>query len=150
MRHLVVSWLCEAYHQREACLDGFALQQSLEIKVEQSGGYGIRPGAAQIMAAIVSAAICLAFDASNETVVATSDKLQDEVTSTRLENVIAANDVYNRNRKKWGNFDHKKHTTEYKVPCWQCHGDRKGGNIGTPLGGQKKCNQCHTGTPSFR
>ena len=108
------------------------------------------PRVAQMMAIIVSASICLVFDASNEVIEATSAESLGIATSAHLEDIVAANDTYNRNRKKWGNFDHKKHITEYRVPCRQCHGDRKGGNGGTPLGGQKKCNQCHIGTPAFR
>jgi hypothetical protein len=99
---------------------------------------------------IVSAAICLAFDASNEGIEATSDEAQGIATSAHLENIVAANDTYDRNRKKWGNFDHKEHITEYKVPCRECHDNRRGGNIRTPLAGPKKCNQCHKGTPTFR
>jgi hypothetical protein len=110
----------------------------------------MRPRVAQMLFIIVSAAICLAFDASNEVIEATSDEAQEIAASTRLENTVAANDTYDRNRKKWGNFDHKKHTTEYKVPCRQCHGSRRAGNIRTPFLGPKKCNQCHKGTPTFR
>ena len=110
----------------------------------------MRRRVAQMMSIMVSVGICLAFDASHEGIEATSAEPLGIATSARLENIVAANDTYDRNRKKWGNFDHKKHTTEYKVPCRQCHDDRGGGNISTSFVVPKKCNQCHTGTPAFR
>jgi hypothetical protein len=110
----------------------------------------MRPSVAQIRALMVSAAICLVFDVSNDVLEATTDEVRGIATSTRLENTVAANDTYDRNRRKWGNFDHKRHTTEYKVPCWQCHGYREGGSTRTFFLRPKKCGQCHTATPTFQ
>lgn len=72
------------------------------------------------------------------------EKPKDMAGSRDLDVLMLDNDGYMKDRKGPVKFTHRKHASEYKVLCWDCHHDFKDGqNIWVAWGETKKCSQCH-------
>ena len=73
-----------------------------------------------------------------------SEKPKDMASYRDLDVLMIDNDGYKKDRKGPVKFTHKKHASEYKVLCWDCHHDfQDGKNIWVAWGETKKCHQCH-------
>jgi hypothetical protein len=58
--------------------------------------------------------------------------------------IIIKGDSYKKDTKGPVKFSHKKHSTEYKAACDECHHDYKDGkNVWTAMDPVKKCSECH-------
>ena len=83
--------------------------------------------------------VLVAFVAVNFLVVGVLTATTDVPTDIKIENK-----GYKKDKKKAVAFSHKKHSTELKVACNECHHDYQGGkNVwseGMPV---KKCKDCH-------
>ena len=100
---------------------------------------------AALITVILTAGQIVAVEAeTSKTAEISPDKPKDMASSRDLDVIVLDDDGYKKDRKGPVEFTHKKHASEYKVLCWDCHHDFKDGqNIWAPWGDTKKCSQCH-------
>lgn len=119
--------------------------------MQTDGRLGACLRAVLIIAILISGGIFVALGDLEKTLKAATDSSEGVTSRTDSDTIIVENKGYKKDRKGPGSFDHKKHASEYKVPCWQCHDDLSDGKmIWSPWGGPKKCIECHRGVPLIR
>lgn len=66
---------------------------------------------------------------------------------TKVSDVVKMNNkAYSKHKKSIVTFSHKKHTTDYKAGCGECHHDAKGKPLNNLKAGDnvQNCIECHT------
>jgi len=123
----------------EHYLDRFILQ---ERKMQTDRKLGACLKAIFIIAIFISGGPFIALTGLGETFGAVTDSPGGVKGSTGLDTITIENRGNKKDQER--RFDHKTHTRDHKIPCWQCH-DRymKNKMSWKPWGGAKTCNQCH-------
>ena len=100
--------------------------------------------AALITVMLTAGQMAVADDETVKTTEMSCEKPSDMAGSRDLDVLMLDNDGYKKDRKGPVKFTHKKHASEYRVLCWDCHHDFKDGqNTWVAWGETKKCRQCH-------